>query len=67
MREACPNGHGGVNGLIFVTDGPIVASAASHSGFGSDENLRRAFHHYLKIAPTTYQHRFATTARAASA
>jgi transcriptional regulator GlxA family with amidase domain len=52
---------------MLLDSGYSVTSAASHSGFGSDENLRRAFHHYLKIAPTSYQHRFATTTRAASA
>ena len=52
---------------MLLDSGYSVTSAASHSGFGSDENLRRAFHHYLKIAPTSYQRRFATTARAAGA
>jgi transcriptional regulator GlxA family with amidase domain len=47
---------------MLLDSGHSVTSAARHSGFGSDENLRRAFHHYLKIAPTTYQHRFTTTA-----
>ncbi len=47
---------------MLLDSGHSVTSAARHSGFGSDENLRRAFHHYLKIAPTVYQHRFTTTA-----
>jgi transcriptional regulator GlxA family with amidase domain len=49
---------------MLLGSGYSVTSAARHSGFGSDENLRRAFRQYLKIAPTTYQHRFTTTAAA---
>jgi AraC-like DNA-binding protein len=47
---------------MLLDSGYSVTSAALHSAFGSDENLRRAFRHHLKIAPTTYQHRFTTTA-----
>jgi transcriptional regulator GlxA family with amidase domain len=43
-----------------------VASAGRHSGFGSDENVRRTFRHYLGIAPTTCQRRFTTPAAANS-
>lgn len=49
---------------MLLDSGYSVTSAAQHSGFGSDENLRRTFSHYLKIAPTAYQHRFTTTAAA---
>jgi transcriptional regulator GlxA family with amidase domain len=44
---------------MLLDSGYSVTSAARHSGFGSDENLRRAFRHYLNVAPTAYQHRFA--------
>jgi transcriptional regulator GlxA family with amidase domain len=49
---------------MLPDSGYSVTSAARHSGFGSDENLRRAFRRYPKIAPTTYQRRFTTTATA---
>ena len=51
---------------MLLDSGYSVTSAARHSGFGSDENLRRAFRHYLKIAPSTYQRRFTTTTTAVS-
>jgi AraC-like DNA-binding protein len=51
---------------MLLDSGHSVTSAARHSGFGSDENLRRAFRHYLKVAPTTYQHRFTSTVAADS-
>lgn len=41
--------------------GHTVTSAATRSGFGSDETLRRAFTHHLGVAPTTYRQRFAST------
>jgi transcriptional regulator GlxA family with amidase domain len=49
---------------MLPDSGYSVTSAARHSGFGSDENLRCAFRRYPKIAPTTYQRRFTTTATA---
>jgi len=48
---------------MLLDSGYSVTSAAQLSGFGSDENLRRTFKHYLGIPPTTYQRRFTTTAR----
>ncbi|MFI6761191.1 GlxA family transcriptional regulator [Micromonospora sp. NPDC050417] len=43
--------------------GHTVTSAAGRSGFGSDENLRRAFVQHLGIPPATYRRRFASTIR----
>jgi transcriptional regulator GlxA family with amidase domain len=43
--------------------GHTVSSAASCSGFGSDETLRRAFVHHFGVPPTTYRDRFTTTSR----
>ncbi|MFE9707939.1 GlxA family transcriptional regulator [Streptomyces sp. NPDC005930] len=45
----------------LLLDGHSVTSAARHSGFGSDETLRRAFDRHLGITPTAYRHRFAST------
>jgi transcriptional regulator GlxA family with amidase domain len=42
--------------------GATVTEAARASGFGSDESLRRAFHATYHVSPSTYQHRFRTTA-----
>jgi transcriptional regulator GlxA family with amidase domain len=39
--------------------GHTVTSAASRSGLGSDETLRRVFLRQLGISPTDYRHRFA--------
>ncbi|WP_037804136.1 GlxA family transcriptional regulator [Streptomyces sp. NRRL F-5135] len=50
----------------LLLDGHSVTSAARHSGFGSDETLRRAFDRHLGITPTAYRHRFATTGTARS-
>jgi transcriptional regulator GlxA family with amidase domain len=50
---------------MLLDRGYSVTSAARLSGFGSDENLRRAFRNHLGIPPTTYQRRFTTTAPAA--
>jgi transcriptional regulator GlxA family with amidase domain len=47
---------------MLLDSGYSVTSAARHSGFGSDENLRRAFKQHMGIPPTTYQRRFTTTA-----
>jgi transcriptional regulator GlxA family with amidase domain len=43
--------------------GHSVTSAATHSGLGSDETLRRAFARHLGTTPTEYRERFATTSR----
>ncbi|MFK3979119.1 GlxA family transcriptional regulator [Micromonospora sp. NPDC050397] len=43
--------------------GHTVTSAAARSGFGSDENLRRAFVTHLGVPPATYRRRFGTTVR----
>jgi transcriptional regulator GlxA family with amidase domain len=45
----------------LVLDGHSITAAAEHSGFGSDETLRRAFGRHLGITPTEYRTRFATT------
>lgn len=45
----------------LLLDGHSVTSAARHSGFGSDETLRRVFVRHLGITPTAYRQRFATT------
>jgi transcriptional regulator GlxA family with amidase domain len=47
---------------MLLEAGHSVSSAASRSGFGSDESLRRAFVHHLGVPPTTYRRRFASTA-----
>jgi len=41
--------------------GHTVSSAATRSGFGSDESLRRAFVHHLGVPPTVYLRRFTST------
>ncbi|MEU8799602.1 GlxA family transcriptional regulator [Spirillospora sp. NPDC048819] len=46
----------------LLLDGHSVTSAARHSGFGSDETLRRVFARHLGITPTVYRRRFTTTA-----
>lgn len=45
----------------LLSTGHTVGSAASRSGFGSEESLRRAFVRHLGVPPTTYRRRFATT------
>lgn len=45
----------------LLLDGHSITAAAQHSGFGSDETLRRAFARHLGITPTEYRKRFATT------
>ncbi|WP_073948821.1 GlxA family transcriptional regulator [Streptomyces kebangsaanensis] len=45
----------------LLLDGHSVTSAARHSGFGSDETLRRVFVRHLGVTPTAYRRRFATT------
>jgi transcriptional regulator GlxA family with amidase domain len=44
----------------LIEAGHTVTSAATRSGFGSDESLRRAFIHHLGVPPTTYRKRFST-------
>ncbi|MEV0598466.1 GlxA family transcriptional regulator [Streptomyces sp. NPDC050315] len=51
----------------LLLDGQSVTSAARHSGFGSDETLRRVFDRHLGITPTAYRQRFATTGTARNA
>ncbi len=48
----------------LLLDGHSVTSAARHSGFGSDETLRRAFARHLGTTPSEYRERFATASRA---
>ncbi|WP_312856906.1 helix-turn-helix domain-containing protein [Arthrobacter mobilis] len=45
----------------LLLDGHSITAAARHSGFGSDETLRRAFARHLGTTPTEYHRRFATT------
>ncbi|OKI00354.1 AraC family transcriptional regulator [Streptomyces sp. CB02923] len=45
----------------LLLDGHGITSAARHSGFGSDETLRRAFARHLGTTPTDYRRRFTTT------
>lgn len=45
----------------LLLDGHSVTSAAQHSGFGSDETLRRVFDRHLGVTPTEYRQRFAST------
>lgn len=45
---------------ILLNAGNSVSMTALESGFGSDENLRRAFHHHLGISPSIYRQRFAS-------
>lgn len=47
----------------LILDGQTVTAAARHSGFGSDESLRRAFDRYLNTTPTEYRARFSSTFR----
>ncbi|MFD0364275.1 GlxA family transcriptional regulator [Nocardia sp. GCM10030253] len=46
----------------LLAEGATVTDAASRSGFGSDESLRRAFGRRLGITPSAYRARFRTTA-----
>jgi transcriptional regulator GlxA family with amidase domain len=50
----------------LIESGHTVSSAATRSGFGSDESLRRAFIHHLGVPPTVYRKRF-SSARSAPA
>ncbi|MGF9662376.1 GlxA family transcriptional regulator [Arthrobacter crystallopoietes] len=45
----------------LLLDGHSITAAARHSGFGSDETLRRAFARHLAITPTQYRERFTTS------
>jgi transcriptional regulator GlxA family with amidase domain len=51
----------------LLLDGHSVTSAARHSGFGSDETLRRVFVRHLGTTPTADRQRFATTGTVRSA
>ncbi|MFQ6398292.1 GlxA family transcriptional regulator [Nocardia sp. KC 131] len=46
----------------FLAAGSTVTDAASRSGFGNDESLRRAFARRLGITPSAYRARFRSTA-----
>ncbi|WP_312978905.1 helix-turn-helix domain-containing protein [Corynebacterium sp.] len=50
----------------LILEGQTVTAAARHSGFGSDESLRRAFDRYLNTTPTEYRARFSSTFRGAT-
>ena len=45
----------------LLLGGHSITAAAQHSGFGSDETLRRAFARHLAITPTQYRERFTTS------
>lgn len=45
----------------LLLDGATITAAAQHSGFGSDETLRRVFARQLGITPTEYKRRFTST------
>lgn len=45
----------------LILDGHSVTSAATRSGLGTDESLRRAFARHLGTTPTHYRRRFAST------
>ncbi|MFD1211387.1 GlxA family transcriptional regulator, partial [Arthrobacter sp. GCM10027362] len=45
----------------LLLEGHSITAAARHSGFGSDETLRRAFARHLGTTPTEYRNRFTTT------
>ena len=47
----------------LILDGYSVTAAARHSGFGNDENLRRAFERRIRMSPTEYRARFSSTFR----
>ncbi len=47
----------------LILDGHTVTAAARHSGFGSDENLRRAFERHLQATPSEYRNRFSSAFR----
>ncbi|ANE03221.1 GlxA family transcriptional regulator [Corynebacterium crudilactis] len=47
----------------FILDGFTISATAQHSGFGSDENLRRAFSRSFHMSPTEYRARFSSTFR----
>ncbi|MFF3109004.1 GlxA family transcriptional regulator [Kitasatospora sp. NPDC057904] len=45
----------------LLLDGHTITNAARHSGFGSDETLRRAFARHLGTTPSEYRARFGST------
>ncbi|WP_406300237.1 helix-turn-helix domain-containing protein [Embleya sp. NBC_00888] len=45
----------------LLAAGATVTAAATHSGLGSDESLRRAFLRRLGVTPSTYRSRFRST------
>ncbi|WP_331450645.1 GlxA family transcriptional regulator [Streptomyces prasinus] len=47
--------------LRLLLDGHSVTAVARHSGFGSDETLRRVFVRHLGTTPTAYRQRFTST------
>lgn len=49
----------------LILDGHTVTDSARASGFGTDENLRRAFARNLGCTPSQYRSRFSTTNRSA--
>lgn len=46
---------------VLILDGHPITRVAQHSGFGTDETLRRAFARHLGTTPTAFRNRFATT------
>ncbi|MFJ8740297.1 GlxA family transcriptional regulator [Embleya sp. NPDC127516] len=51
----------------LLAAGATVTAAATHSGLGSDESLRRAFLRRLGVTPSTYRSRFRSTTQPADA
>ena len=47
----------------LILEGCSITAAAQDSGFGNDENLRRAFERRFGMSPTEYRSRFSTTFR----
>src|SRR5699024_12716042 len=47
----------------LILEGCTITAAAQDSGFGNDENLRRAFERRFGMSPTEYRSRFSTTFR----
>ncbi|MEJ6018623.1 GlxA family transcriptional regulator [Corynebacterium sp. H113] len=45
----------------LILEGHTITAAARHSGFRTDENLRRAFDRRLHITPSEYRERFSST------
>ena len=50
----------------LILNGHTITAAASRSGLGSDESLRRAFARHLGLTPTEYKRRFTTTTTTSS-